>query len=391
VRPPVRTGNDRAPLYEREANHIVALPRGIAFFGAARLQRERREKPMRASRSLRHPARLRIAVTLATPRIRSCRRSRVAGGPSFDMPNSGRTPMTSRPALRLLAGLTAAVFCHSVYAVHFARTETRGSGFDTHDSQPVIASSSGADTSTATFVNDAFARADLHGLLQVQARTSGDTSRFSSQGADAFAELVEVLKFSGPGLVTLTLTVDGKFSNDLHTQPNSAGNGTSQLARATLFADLAGPTALYRHVEQRDATDRLVVDNLCVGDERTCTPSTSGPGFSIESSGTENAWHAVLKRSFLADARHDFTYGVHATLEANVAESGNGRLVDADLAHSAVLSIALAPGMTMTSESGALVEAVPEPAEWMELAAGMFALAAVMRGRRKDRPLITQG
>jgi hypothetical protein len=299
--------------------------------------------------------------------------------------------MTPSPALRLLAGLAAGVFCHSAYAVYFARTETRGSGFDTRDVQPFVASSSGADTSTETFVNDAFARADLHGVLQVQARTSGDTSRFSSQGADAMAEFADVLKFSGPGLVTLTLTVDGTFSNDPHTQPNSAGNGISQLVRATLFADLGGPTALYGHIEQRDAADKLVVDNLCIGDERGCTFNASGPGFSLESSGSENAWHAVLKRSFLADASHDFTYGVHATLEANVAESGNGRLVSADLAHSAVLSIEMAPGMTMTSESGVLLAPVPEPAEWAELAAGMFVLAAVMHGRRTTRTPAARG
>jgi hypothetical protein len=307
---------------------------------------------------------------------------RTAAGAS-GMRNSRRMTMknTHYRGLRLLAGLAAGVLCHSAYAVHVARTEVTGSGFGQKDLQPFISSVSGSNTSTPTFVNDAFARADLHGLLQVQAETSGDTSRFSSQEATGTAEIGDVLRFSGPGLVTLTLTVNGTFSNDSHAQPNSAGNGISQLARAELSADLGGPTALYGYLEQRDASDNVVVDHLCVGDERTCTPNTSGPGMEIESSGTANDWHAVLKRSFIAEASHDFTYGVRATLWVNVAEGGNGRLVQGDFAHSALLSIEMAPGMTMTSESGVFLAPVPEPAEWEQPAAGMFALAAIMRTR----------
>jgi hypothetical protein len=295
------------------------------------------------------------------------------------------TKAMHRRTLCLLAGFAAGALCQSAYALHQARIEVQGSGFFSRDTQPIVASGSGANTSNPNLVNDAFARADVRGLLQVQAETSGDGSHFSVQGAHAFAELIDTLTFSGPGLVTLTLTVDGTFSNDPHAPPNDGGNGISQLVQATLFADLGGPTAKYAHAEQRDGSDNLVVEQLCFGNETTCTPNTSGPGFEVQSSGTENSWHAVLKRSFLADADHNFTYGVHATLNLNVAESGNGRLVNADLAHSATLGIELAPGMTFTSESGVFLAPVPEPAEWEELAVAMLALAAVVRTRRGKR------
>jgi hypothetical protein len=284
--------------------------------------------------------------------------------------------------LRLVAGLAAGMLCHSAYAVHFARTEVTGSDFDNRDLQPFVTSVSGADTSTPTFVNDAFARADLHGLLQVKVETSGDTSRFGTAEASGVAEIADVLRFSGPGLVTLTLAVNGTFSNDPLSQPNSAGNGIGQFASAELSADFGGPTASYTHAQQRDASDKVLLDDLCVGDGRICTPNRSGPGFEIVSSGTANEWHAVLTRSFMADASQDFTYGVRATLQVSAFESGNGRLVQADFAHSARLSIELAPGMTMTSESGAFLAPVPEPAEWEELTAAMFMLAAIMRTRR---------